>query len=62
MASSNEPEEIPQIVSFRVIAESRKIAIIMRGGDVVMASIDDEDTPVCSIFSATGGGLDHLAG
>ncbi|KAF6761197.1 pol II transcription elongation factor [Ephemerocybe angulata] len=45
MASSNEPEEAPQIVSFRVLAESRKIAAILRGGDVVMVSFDEEDSP-----------------
>lgn len=45
MASSNEPDEAPQVVSLRVIAEERRIAAIMRGGDVVMVSIDEEDAP-----------------
>ncbi|KAJ2931513.1 hypothetical protein H1R20_g5611, partial [Candolleomyces eurysporus] len=45
MASSNEPDEVSQIVSLRVIAEARRIAAIMRGGDVVVASLDEEDSP-----------------
>ncbi|KAJ2918056.1 hypothetical protein MD484_g2395, partial [Candolleomyces efflorescens] len=45
MASSNEPDEVPQIVSLRVIAEARRIAAIMRGGDVVVVSLDEEDSP-----------------
>ena len=35
-----------QITSFRFIAESRRIAAIMRGGDVVMISIEEEGAPV----------------
>ena len=46
MASSNEPDEAPQVVSLRVVAEERRIAVIMRGGDVVMLSIDEKDSPV----------------
>ena len=45
-----------QITSFRFIAESRRIAAIMRGGDVVMISIEEEgvpvrDLPVIPVFS-----------
>lgn len=50
-ASSNEPDEAPQVVSLRVIAEERRIAVIMRGGDVVMVSIDEVDSPVCSYLA-----------
>jgi elongator complex protein 1 len=46
MASSNEPDEAPQVVSLRVVAEERRIAVIMRGGDAVVVSIDEEDSPV----------------
>ena len=35
-----------QITSFRFMAESRRIAAIMRGGDVVMISIEEEGAPV----------------
>ena len=54
MASSNEPDEVPQIVSLRVIAEARRIAAIMRGGDVVVASIDEEDSPVRKLYWKAG--------
>jgi len=35
-----------EIISFRFMAESRRIAAIMRGGDVIMVSIDEEGAPV----------------
>lgn len=54
MAASNEPDEVPQIVSLRIIAESRRIAAIMRGGDVVVASLDEEDSPVRKFRSKAG--------
>ena len=37
-----------QIISFRFMAESRRIAAIMRGGDVIMISIEEEGAPVRS--------------
>ena len=45
VVSSNGPSN-GQIISFRFMAESRRIAAIMRGGDVVMISIDEEGAPV----------------
>ncbi len=36
----------PQIVSLRFIAEARKIAAIMRAGDVIIVSVEEEGTPV----------------
>lgn len=53
--SSNEPSDV-QIISFRFLAESRRIAAIMRGGDVIMISIEEEgapvrELPVFSVFS-----------
>lgn len=51
LASSNEPDDAPQIVSLRVVAEVRKLAAIMRGGDVLMISIDEEeDSPVGPVY------------
>ena len=45
VVSSNGPSN-GQITSFRFMAESRRIAAIMRGGDVVMISIEEEGAPV----------------
>ena len=45
VVSSNGPSN-GQIISFRFMAESRRIAAIMRGGDVVMISIEEEGAPV----------------
>jgi elongator complex protein 1 len=45
VVSSNAPSN-GQIISFRFMAESRRIAAIMRGGDVVMISIEEEGAPV----------------
>ena len=35
-----------QTVSLRFIAESRKISAIMRGGDVIVVSLEEEGAPV----------------
>ena len=35
-----------EIISFRFMAESRRIAAIMRGGDVIMITIEEEGMPV----------------
>lgn len=43
--SSSGPSET-QILSLRVVAELRRIVAIMRGGDVVVVSIEEEDSPV----------------
>ncbi|KAJ7099343.1 pol II transcription elongation factor [Mycena belliarum] len=32
-----------QVVSFRFLADSRRLAVLMRGGDITMIAIDDED-------------------
>ncbi|KAF7362473.1 polymerase II transcription elongation factor [Mycena venus] len=32
-----------QVVSFRFLPDSRRLAVLMRGGDITMISIDDED-------------------
>ncbi|KAJ6488261.1 pol II transcription elongation factor [Mycena vitilis] len=32
-----------QVVSFRFLPDSRRLAVLMRGGDITMVSIDDED-------------------
>ena len=45
IASSNGPSTT-QIVSLRFLAETRRIAAVMRGGDVIMVSIEEEGTPV----------------
>ena len=45
VSSSNGPSET-QILSLRVVAELRRIVAIMRGGDVVVVSIEEEDSPV----------------
>jgi hypothetical protein len=45
VVSSNGPSN-GQIISFRFMTESRRIAAIMRGGDVVMISIEEEGAPV----------------
>ena len=45
VVSSNGPSN-GQIISFRFIAESRRIAAIMCGGDVIMISIEEEGAPV----------------
>ena len=45
VVSSNGPSS-DQIISFRFMAESRRIAAIMGGGDVVMISIEEEGAPV----------------
>lgn len=42
--SSNGPSET-QILSLRVVAELRRIVSIMRGGDVVVVSLEEEDSP-----------------
>ncbi|CAA7260510.1 unnamed protein product [Cyclocybe aegerita] len=44
VASSNGPSDV-QTISLRVVAETRKIASIMRGGDVITVSMDEEDAP-----------------
>ena len=44
VVSSNESSD-GQVISFRFMADSRHIAAIMRGGDVIMISIE-EGTPV----------------
>jgi elongator complex protein 1 len=35
-----------QTLSLRFIAETRQIAAIMRGGDIIMISVDVEGAPV----------------
>jgi hypothetical protein len=35
-----------QIVSLRVVAETRQAVVVMGGGDIVVVSIDDEGSPV----------------
>lgn len=35
-----------QIVTLRFMAETRRMCAIMRGGDVIMISIEDEGAPV----------------
>lgn len=62
IASSNEPDEAPQVVSLRVVAEERRIAVIMRGGDVVMVSLDEEDSPVRADSPFCFNWLDLVAG
>jgi len=37
-------------VSLRFLAETRRIAAVMRGGDVIMVSIEEEGTPVRLFF------------
>ncbi|KAJ3495435.1 hypothetical protein NLJ89_g10624 [Agrocybe chaxingu] len=44
VASSNGPSDV-QTMSLRFLAEVRKIAAIMRGGDVITVSVDEEDAP-----------------
>ncbi|KAH6910413.1 pol II transcription elongation factor [Coprinopsis sp. MPI-PUGE-AT-0042] len=43
-ASSALPKA-PQIVSLRVVAETRQAVVVMGGGDIVVVSIDDEGSP-----------------
>lgn len=43
--SSNGPT-MAQTLSLRFIAETRQIAAIMRGGDIIMISVDVEGAPV----------------
>ena len=45
VVSSNGPSDV-ETISFRFMAESRRIAAIMRGGDVIMISIEEEGAPV----------------
>jgi elongator complex protein 1 len=35
-----------QVVSFRFLPDSRRLAVLMRGGDITMISIDDEEPMV----------------
>ncbi|TFK44978.1 IKI3 family-domain-containing protein [Crucibulum laeve] len=41
--SSPDGHPVSQVVSLRIISEVRKIAAIMRGGDITMISLDEED-------------------
>ncbi|KAJ7125399.1 IKI3 family-domain-containing protein [Mycena epipterygia] len=34
----------PEVVSFRFLPDSRRLAVLMRGGDITMITIDDEDS------------------
>ncbi|TFK25707.1 pol II transcription elongation factor [Coprinopsis marcescibilis] len=36
---------VPQIVSLRVVAETRQVVAVMAGGDIVVITIDEEDSP-----------------
>ena len=45
VVSSNESSD-GQVISFRFMADSRHIAAIMRGGDVIMVSVEGEGASV----------------
>ena len=36
----------PQIVSLRIVAETRQAVAVMGGGDLVVISVDEEGSPV----------------
>lgn len=39
-----------QIASFRVLPENRRIALVMRFGDIITVSLDGEDPIVCCVL------------
>lgn len=49
-ATSSNGQSHPQIVSLCFVPESRKITAIMRGGDVIVISVEEEGAPVSAFW------------
>lgn len=50
VASSRGPKT-EQVIALRVIAETRRIVVITRGGDITTISLEDTEPLVCSLSS-----------
>ncbi|KAJ7935380.1 pol II transcription elongation factor [Mycena leptocephala] len=46
-----------QVVSFRFLPDSRRLAVLMRGGDITMISIDDEESMIAEVEGTIESGI-----